>query len=121
MISALTTGHEGSMSTLHASSPREALRRLVTLALMGDLELPWVAVADQVASAVDLVVHQARDASGVRRTVEIAEVRRGPDGPQTRRLCGWRPSGGGRFTWNAGATAWRDAVMLDAARGVRDE
>ncbi len=121
MISALTTGHEGSMSTLHASSPREALRRLVTLALMGDLELPWVAVADQVASAVDLVVHQARDASGVRRTVEIAEVRRGPDGPQTRRLCGWRPGGGGRFTWNADATAWRDAVALDAARGVRDE
>lgn len=117
MISALTTGHEGSLSTLHASSPREALRRLVTLALMGDLELPWAAVADQVASAVDLVVHQARDAAGVRRTVEIAEVVRGPDGPEVRRLCRWRPStDGGGFVWSPRAAVWRQAVDADAAR-----
>ncbi len=112
MISALTTGHEGSLSTLHASSPREALRRLVTLALMGDLELPWRAVADQVASAVDLVVHQARDASGARRTVELAHVVRGPDGPEAVRLCRWRPgaAGGGRFVWAPGAAAWREGL-----------
>ena len=107
MISALTTGHEGSLSTLHASSPREALRRLVTLALMGDLELPWRAVADQVASAVDLVVHQARDASGARRTVELAQVVRGPDGPEARRLCRWRGDGAGRFVWAPDAAEWR--------------
>lgn len=110
MISALTTGHEGSLSTLHASSPREALRRLVTLALMGDLELPWRAVADQVASAVDLVVHQARDASGSRRTVELARVVRGPDGPEATRLCRWRPDGGGRFVWTPDAAEWRRAL-----------
>lgn len=116
MISALTTGHEGSLSTLHASSPREALRRLITLALMGDLELPWRAVADQVASAVDLVVHQARDASGVRRTVELAEVVRGDDGPEARRICRWRPDGRGAFVWSASALGWREAVQRDARR-----
>lgn len=110
MISALTTGHEGSLSTLHASSPREALRRLVTLALMGDLELPWRAVADQVASAVDLVVHQARDATGARRTVELAYVVRGPDGPEAQRLCRWRPDAGGRFVWTPDAAQWRRAL-----------
>jgi len=116
MISALTTGHEGSLSTLHASSPREALRRLVTLALMGDLELPWAAVADQVASAVDLVVHQARDAAGVRRTVEISEVVRGSDGPEARRLCRWRSSDdGGGFVWSPHAAPWRQAVDADSA------
>ena len=119
MISALTTGHEGSLSTLHASSPREALRRLVTLALMGDLELPWRAVADQVASAVDLVVHQARDASGARRTVEIAEVVRGDEGPEARRLCRWRPEGGGGFVWSAAAARWREHVERDAGRAGR--
>ena len=118
MISALTTGHEGSLSTLHASSPAEAMRRLVTLALMGDLELPWRAVADQVASAVDLVVHQARDASGARRTVEVSEVVRGPDGPVTLRLCRWRrsPSGGG-FVWSPRASAWRTTARI--TRSVR--
>ena len=112
MISALTTGHEGSLSTLHASSPREALRRLVTLALMGDLELPWRAVADQVASAVDLVVHQARLADGSRRTVEIAEVIRADGGPIVRRLCRWRSTGG--FAWSPHAIAWRAALVRDA-------
>jgi pilus assembly protein CpaF len=112
MISALTTGHEGSLSTLHASSPREALRRLVTLALMGDLELPWRAVADQVASAVDLVVHQARLADGSRRTVEIAEVIRADGGPIVRRLCRWRSTGG--FAWSPDAIAWRADLVRDA-------
>ncbi|MGA0068874.1 MAG: CpaF family protein [Miltoncostaeaceae bacterium] len=116
MISALTTGHEGSLSTLHASSPREALRRLVTLALMGDLELPWRAVADQVASAVDLVVHQARDASGARRTVELAEVLRGHEGPEVRRICRWRPEGAGGFVWTPSAARWRDELQRDARR-----
>jgi pilus assembly protein CpaF len=118
MISALTTGHEGSLSTLHASSPREALRRLVTLALMGDLELPWRAVADQVASAVDLVVHQSRDASGARRTVEIAEVVRGDDGPGTRRLCRWRPHAGGGFVWAPEAAAWLARLRTDCQRAA---
>ncbi len=74
MLTALTTGHEGSLSTLHASSPGEALRRLVTLALMGDVDLPYRAVTEQVADAIHLVVHQARGADGRRYVAEIARV-----------------------------------------------
>ncbi|WP_217913066.1 ATPase, T2SS/T4P/T4SS family [Miltoncostaea marina] len=98
----MTTGHEGSLSTLHASSPGDAIRRLQTLALMGDLELPYRAVADQVASAVDLVVHQARLADGARRVVEVAAVAPGPDGPVLTTLVRWR----GAFAWSAAAAGW---------------
>jgi pilus assembly protein CpaF len=108
MLSAMTTGHEGSLSTLHASSPADALRRLQTLALMGDLDLPWRAVADQVASAVDLVVHQARRPDGARRVVEIAAVDPGADGACLTPLVGWRPGAGERrgFTWTPAGLGW---------------
>ena len=110
LLSALTTGHEGSLSTLHASSPRDALRRLTTLALMGDVDLPYRAVSDQVASAVDLVVHQARLPDGARRVVEIAAVRPGPDGPVTETLVAWRATpGGGEFIEDpSGLGRWHD-------------
>jgi pilus assembly protein CpaF len=74
MLTAMSTGHEGSLSTLHASSAADALRRLRVLALMGDLELPYRAVAEQVAAAIDLVVHQARLPDGRRRVVEVCAV-----------------------------------------------
>ncbi|MDX6554107.1 MAG: pilus assembly protein CpaF, partial [Miltoncostaeaceae bacterium] len=93
MLQAMSTGHEGSLSTLHASSPADALRRLQTLALMGDLDLPYRAVADQVGSALHLVVHQARLADGARRIVEIAAVDPGPDGPVLTPLVRWRAEG----------------------------
>ncbi len=67
MLMALNTGHEGSLSTVHANSPADALRRVETLALMAGVGLPHEAVRDQVASALDLVVHQARVADGSRR------------------------------------------------------
>src|SRR5206468_3336212 len=60
MLSAMTSGHDGSLSTVHAGSPAEALRRVETLALMADVGLPHAAVREQLAGAVDLVVHQAR-------------------------------------------------------------
>jgi pilus assembly protein CpaF len=75
MLQAMTTGHEGSLSTLHASSPADGVRRLAMLALMGDLELPYRAVSEQVASALDLIVHQARMPDGTRRVTEISGVR----------------------------------------------
>ncbi|MFN8122545.1 MAG: ATPase, T2SS/T4P/T4SS family [Thermoleophilia bacterium] len=80
MLAAMTTGHEGSLSTLHASSPADALRRLQLLALMGDLELPWQAVAEQVAAAIDLVVHQARLPDGRRRILEVCALPRAAGG-----------------------------------------
>ena len=78
MLSAMSTGHDGSLCTVHAGSPAEALRRLETLALMAGLGLPHAAIREQVASAIDLVVHQARLADGSRRVVSVCEVGEGP-------------------------------------------
>jgi pilus assembly protein CpaF len=74
MLQAMNTGHEGSLSTCHANSPADALRRLETMVLMGDVDLPLDAVGAQVGSAIDLVVQLARGADGSRRVVEVAEV-----------------------------------------------
>ncbi len=74
MLIALSTGHDGSLTTIHAGSPQEALRRLETLALMADLGLPHAAVRSQVAEAIDLVVLQVRDASGHRYVASVHEV-----------------------------------------------
>ena len=74
MLAAMTTGHDGSLSTVHAGSPEEALRRLETLALMAGVGLPHAAIREQVADALDLVVHQARLPDGTRRVVAVAEV-----------------------------------------------
>src|SRR5262249_10193628 len=112
LLQALSTGHEGSLSTLHASSPADALRRLTTLALMGDVDLPYRAVADQVASAVDLIVHQARLPDGAPRGLEIAAVRAGSDGPVTETLVRWR---GGAFEEDPGARRRWDTVLAGGA------
>ena len=64
MLTALSTGHDGSLCTVHAGTPAEALRRLETLALMADVGLPHAAIREQVADAIDLVVCQARAADG---------------------------------------------------------
>ena len=85
MLQAMNTGHEGSLSTCHANSPVDALRRIETMVLMGDVGLNIAAVRDQVSSSLDLVVQVARREGGVRRVVEVAEV----DGP-----CGVRRLGG---------------------------
>jgi pilus assembly protein CpaF len=74
LLQALNTGHDGSLSTVHANSPRDALRRLETLILMADVGLPHAVVREQVADAVDLVVHQERRRDGSRIVQSIAEV-----------------------------------------------
>jgi len=86
LLQALNTGHDGSLSTVHANSPEDALRRLETLALMADVALPHAAVREQVAGAVDLVVHQARQADGSRAVTSIAEAVRVAGGAGTREL-----------------------------------
>jgi pilus assembly protein CpaF len=102
MLMALNTGHEGSLTTVHANSPEDALRRVETLALMAGVGLPHEAVREQVASALQLVVHQARAPGGARRIESVAEVVRVAGGAGTRelyRLRGerpwWRPPGAG--------------------------
>jgi pilus assembly protein CpaF len=85
MLQALNTGHDGSLCTLHANSPSDALRRLETLALFGDVALPLVAIRQQIGASVDAVVAVGRD--GPRRVVrEIAEIVTGGDGSSTRAL-----------------------------------
>jgi pilus assembly protein CpaF len=74
MLQAMNTGHEGSLTTVHANSPRDAIARLETMVLMAGMELPLAAIRDQIGSAIHVVIQQARGADGVRRIVEIAEV-----------------------------------------------
>jgi pilus assembly protein CpaF len=76
LLQALNTGHEGSVSTVHANTPRDALHRIATLALFSGVPLPFASVADQVRSAVDGVVQVERGRSGERRIVAIAETSR---------------------------------------------
>ena len=74
MLGAMTTGHDGSMSTGHANSPRDMLHRLETMVLMSGIDLPLRAIREQISSAVDLIVHQARLKDGSRKIVNITEV-----------------------------------------------
>src|SRR5947208_17091594 len=74
MLQALNTGHDGSVSTVHANSPADALARLETLVLLGGVALPIGAVRNQLAAAIDVVVQVARGAQGRREIVDVAEV-----------------------------------------------
>jgi pilus assembly protein CpaF len=74
MLQAMNTGHEGSLSTCHANGPADALRRIETMVLMGDVALPHGVVREQLASALDLVVQMGRAADGSRSIIEVAEV-----------------------------------------------
>jgi pilus assembly protein CpaF len=74
MLQAMNTGHEGSLTTLHANAPRDALSRLETMVLMAGMDLPLRAIREQIASAIDLVVHTARLPDGTRRVTKICEV-----------------------------------------------
>jgi len=76
MLQAMNTGHEGSLSTVHANSPRDALNRLETMVLMAGYELPLRAIRQHVSAALDLIVHLDRLDDGSRRVVEISEVQR---------------------------------------------
>jgi pilus assembly protein CpaF len=74
MVQAMSTGHDGSLSTCHAASPAEALRRLEAMMLQADVGLPLDAIREQLHGAVDLVVQVARGPGGRRHVVEIAEL-----------------------------------------------
>ena len=74
MLQAMNTGHDGSMSTGHANTPRDMLSRLETMVLMAGMDLPLRAIREQIASAVDLIVHQNRLKDGTRKITNITEV-----------------------------------------------
>jgi len=74
MLQAMNTGHDGSLTTLHSNSPRDALSRLETMVLMAGMDLPVRAIREQIASAVDLIIQQERMRDGSRKVVQITEV-----------------------------------------------
>jgi pilus assembly protein CpaF len=74
MLQAMNTGHDGSLATVHANTPRESLSRLETMVLMAGFDLPLRAVREQIASALDLVVQLERGVDGVRRVTAVTEV-----------------------------------------------
>ena len=74
MLQAMNTGHEGSISTVHCNSPRDALSRLETMVLMSGIDLPSRAIREQVSSALDVIVHIQRGRDGVRRVTHVTEV-----------------------------------------------
>jgi pilus assembly protein CpaF len=74
MLQAMNTGHDGSLTTAHANSPRDTLSRLETMCLMAGMDLPVKAIREQVASAVDLIVQEERMRDGSRKVVNITEV-----------------------------------------------
>ena len=74
MLQAMNTGHDGSLSTIHANSPRDALSRVETMVMMAGLELPTRAIREQVTSALDLIVHLHRFRDGSRRVTQVTEV-----------------------------------------------
>jgi pilus assembly protein CpaF len=127
MLAAMNTGHEGSLTTLHANSPRDALSRLETMILMAGMELPLSAVREHIASSVQLIVQQARMSDGRRVVTAITEVT-GMEGGRIqthdlfRYICG---AGGGAFRGCGAmptfADRWRDAGRpLDPALFAND-
>jgi pilus assembly protein CpaF len=74
MLQAMNTGHDGSLTTIHSNSPRDTLSRIETMTLMGGIELPVRAIREQVASAMNLIVHLSRLRDGTRRVTQVSEV-----------------------------------------------
>lgn len=74
MLQAMNTGHDGSLTTAHSNSPRDTLARLETMILMAGMDLPLRAIREQIASALDLIIHEERMRDGVRRVVNVTEV-----------------------------------------------
>jgi pilus assembly protein CpaF len=128
MLQAMNTGHEGSLTTAHANSPRDLLSRLEIMALMAGIDLPLAAIRAQIASAVDLIVQSARDPAGVRRVQAIVEITGIDTGIiQTQELYRHVPArrgeaGQGGYLAIGQRPAWLDvddpAALLMSAAGV---
>lgn len=80
MLQAMNTGHDGSLTTAHANSPRDLMSRLETMVMMGSVDLPLAAIREQIAAAIDIVVHQGRYRDGSRKITEIAWIEGMQDG-----------------------------------------
>src|SRR5918911_780184 len=112
MLQAMNTGHEGSITTVHANSPRDGLARLETMVLMAGGGLPVRAIREQVSSALDLVVHQARLRDGSRRVLAVAEVL-GMEGEMITMQDVFS------FDWNAGRDPEGRPISMLRSTGLR--
>jgi pilus assembly protein CpaF len=110
MLQAMNTGHDGSLTTVHSNSPRDTLRRIETMVLMAGMELPLQAIREQVASAIELVVHMDRLRDGTRRVTQVSEVQ-GMEGSSIilQDLFAFKQTGyqGGRVTGDLVSTGLR--------------
>jgi pilus assembly protein CpaF len=94
MLQAMNTGHDGSLTTLHANNPRDCISRLETMVLMAGAELPSRAIREQIGSAINMIVHQSRLRDGTRRVVSITEVLGTRDGEvSTQEIFAFRQTG----------------------------
>ena len=128
MLQAMNTGHEGSLSTVHANSPRDAMSRLETLVLMAGMDLPLRAIREQAASAIDVIVQLSRLRDGSRRIVvgDRGPGHGGPDGHHAgcvhlrlRRWCGRGRAVPGAADLDRGASALHRAVRGTGHHGAR--
>jgi len=124
MLQAMNTGHDGSLTTVHANSPRDVISRLETMVLMSGMELPSRAIREQIASAVDIIIHESRMSDGSRKVTAITEVT-GLEGNQivmqdifAFRQSGVGPDGKvlGEFKPTGAMPTWYDQL---AGRGIR--
>ncbi|MGH2571239.1 MAG: CpaF family protein, partial [bacterium] len=74
MLQAMNTGHDGSLTTVHANSPRDALHRLETLMLLSGVQLPTMAMREQISAGLDVIIHVTRMSDGMRRVVSVSEI-----------------------------------------------
>ena len=124
MLQAMNTGHDGSLTTVHANSPRDVISRLETMVLMSGMELPSRAIREQIASAVDIIIHESRLSDGSRKVVAISEVT-GLEGNQIvmQDIFAFRQSGVGEngkvigsFRPTGAIPTWYDQL---AGRGIK--
>ncbi len=102
MLQAMNVGHDGSLTTVHANSPEDVLRRLETLVLMSDMGVPREAIREMIGASIHLIIHLMRFSDGSRRVVSIREVTNVEDSLSTRELFRYRANRGGSETGPAG-------------------
>ena len=118
MLQAMNTGHDGSLTTIHANSPRDVLARLETLVLMAGFDLPLRAIREQIASAITIVVQITREKDGSRKVVDISEITRMEGDIITMQSLfefvqdGWSPEGKiiGRFVPTGSMPSFMDDI-----------
>ncbi|MBJ6138920.1 CpaF family protein [Marinobacter litoralis] len=114
MLQAMNIGHDGSLSTIHANNPEQALKRMETLALLSETQAPRQAIRDMVDAAVGMIVHVGRDASGSRRVLSMVELLAGESDRQLNELFRWERTRQGSAAFSCLRRPWfADNVLCE--------